>query len=358
MADRYSIDKGELLDARSDANLAVRLALGETHVIHETKEYLKKEGVDLDVLVLHSNKRVLRSATTFLVKNLPYNTTFSELRKLFGKYGELGRILLPPSKAIALVEYVNENDAKRAFRELSFSRFHHVPLFLEWAPQMVFTSVLQDSSDSVKDSSSIKEESVADQMTATQQKTKEPKGASEMDAEDVEKSKSSIKSKLVTDLEKEEIENTDLPTLFVKNLNFETTEKDMRAFVLRHLPSSNPKALRSCKIATKKDKKGKVLSLGYGFLEFFDREVAIHVIKSMQNKQLDGHALELKFSHSQKRPESDSKKKKSSSAVPTKPASPKLLIRNLAFEATKAEITTLFGYLVSLYNRIGVFVFL
>lgn len=53
-------------------------------------------------------------------------------------------------------------------------------------------------------------------------------------------------------------------TLFVKNLNFETTEDDFRAYFERCV------AIRSARIATKKDPKhsGQVLSMGFGFVEF------------------------------------------------------------------------------------------
>lgn len=39
----------------------------------------------------------VRSKTVILVKNLPARTTASELREKFQKFGELGRVVLPPS---------------------------------------------------------------------------------------------------------------------------------------------------------------------------------------------------------------------------------------------------------------------
>lgn len=44
-----------------------------------------------------SSPGVQRSKTTFLVKNLPARTTAQELVDLFCKFGELGRVVLPPS---------------------------------------------------------------------------------------------------------------------------------------------------------------------------------------------------------------------------------------------------------------------
>lgn len=38
-----------------------------------------------------------RSRTVILVKNLPAKTTAAEIRDIFAKFGELGRVVLPPS---------------------------------------------------------------------------------------------------------------------------------------------------------------------------------------------------------------------------------------------------------------------
>lgn len=44
-----------------------------------------------------STPGVQRSKTVFLVKNLPARTKAQELVELFNKFGELGRVVLPPS---------------------------------------------------------------------------------------------------------------------------------------------------------------------------------------------------------------------------------------------------------------------
>lgn len=49
MADKYSSNKSEVLDIQSKGGLALRMALGETQVVAETKEFLLKHGVKLDV---------------------------------------------------------------------------------------------------------------------------------------------------------------------------------------------------------------------------------------------------------------------------------------------------------------------
>lgn len=74
--------------------MAVRLAVGETQLLRENKEYFEEEGVDLSALESSKGKGVgkgaeLRSSTVILVKNLPYSTQASELAKRFGAFGDV-----------------------------------------------------------------------------------------------------------------------------------------------------------------------------------------------------------------------------------------------------------------------------
>jgi len=64
------------------------MALGETHVIAMTKRALGEAGVNVDALEsaaaasgkAAAQKRVKRSATALLVKNLPYTASEMELQ--------------------------------------------------------------------------------------------------------------------------------------------------------------------------------------------------------------------------------------------------------------------------------------
>lgn len=49
MAQQYNTTKGSILDDASSRSLAVRMALGETQVVTETRKFLVSEGVKLDV---------------------------------------------------------------------------------------------------------------------------------------------------------------------------------------------------------------------------------------------------------------------------------------------------------------------
>lgn len=79
-----------------------------------------------------------RSKTVILVKNLDAQVNVEEIRELFSPFGELGRVLLPPRGVTAVVEFLEPTEAKVAFRNLAYSKFRHIPLYLEWAPVNVF----------------------------------------------------------------------------------------------------------------------------------------------------------------------------------------------------------------------------
>ena len=62
------------------------------------------------------------------------------MQELFGGFGELLRLVLPPTKTLALVEYAESADARRAFKSLAYKRFQNIPLYLEWAPAEIFNA--------------------------------------------------------------------------------------------------------------------------------------------------------------------------------------------------------------------------
>ena len=278
--------------------MAVKLALAETHVINDTKAYLEEEGVSLSSF---QTKRRDQSKTVILVKNLPASTTDFDLQSLFEPFGSLGRVLLPPAKTLALVEFLEPNEAKVAFRKLAYSKFKSVPLFLEWAPADTFSSAYDPTVPKIQ-----------------KVQVEVPKNAS-----------TAIK---LPDSDSE-TETTPVATLFVKNLNFDTTP-DLLKSHFSHLSG-----LRSVRIPTKMDKGGKPLSLGYGFLEFESKEDALTCIKTMQNSELQGHVLSLKFSNASTPSGSSLSRPRQS---PNAQKSQKLIIRNIPFEATKKDIQSLF----------------
>ncbi|RCI01220.1 Multiple RNA-binding domain-containing protein 1 [Rhizopus azygosporus] len=295
IADRLGISKSDVLNADAN-NMAVRLALAETQIVNETKEFFEKHGIVLD-----SFGKKERSETIILVKNIPYGTTEDEMRELFGKYGELGRVLMPPAKTIAVVEFLEPSEARNAFKALAYRRFKDSLIYLEKAPSGLFKDKFVRG-DAKQDKKEEKEEEIE----------QKPKSATELLGAD------------------EDNANDDITSVFVKNLNFNTTIESLRnAF-------KGIEGYRSSRINVKPDPKnpGKTLSMGYGFIEFNNKANAEKAIKAMQGYMLDDHALDLKLSHH--KTSTSTKKSKT-------PDTTKIIVRNVPFEATAKDLRELFS---------------
>merc|ERR1719183_1877376 len=113
--------------------MAVRLALGETHVIDRTKAALRDAGVNVAALEV-AVKPKERSKRAVLVKNIPHATEEADLHGLFSRFGDVHRLVLPETRTMALVELAEPTEARKAFKALAYAPFKGQPLFLEWAP--------------------------------------------------------------------------------------------------------------------------------------------------------------------------------------------------------------------------------
>lgn len=130
----------------------------------------------------------------------------------------------------------------------------------------------------------------------------------------------------------EDVVDEESVTIYVKNLNFSTTDEQLSNFF------AEVGQVRSAVVSKKKDMKNpnQMLSMGYGFVEFYKKEDAIKAMKNFQGKVLDNHALVLKLSTQTKKEE---KKKKTQNT--SLPQTSKIIIRNLPFEATKKDLQQL-----------------
>jgi multiple RNA-binding domain-containing protein 1 len=163
-------------------------------------------------------------------------------------------------------------------------------------------------------------------------------------------------------------------TLFVKNVAWATSEEGLREMFTAVGP------VRTVRIPTRRNPKHRPgdalqpehLSMGYAFVEFRDKDAAGRALRTLQGKVLDGHALQLKVSHSGggkggAEGEGDdaaaapaakkARKDGGAAAASAGVAAPggaklsvaqleratKLVVRNLAFEATKRDISELFA---------------
>ena len=176
MAKKLGVEKSSLMD-RDSSNMAVNLAKSETIIINQTKSWMKEQGIDLDMLDKIPRKECKRSRTTLLVKNIPFTTKEKDLSEIFGRYGELKRIEISPFNTLAIVEYVSAMQAQAAAKNLAYYKVNYImPIYLEFAPDGL-----------------IQAESKPDKQEA------EPEEPADED-------------------------NSRTKTVFIKNLNFTTTE--------------------------------------------------------------------------------------------------------------------------------------
>ena len=278
------------MDTESSTSIAVRMALAETEIVNETKEFLKKSGIDVDCLT-NTDAKIKRSKSVILVKNLPFGTTADEIDILFSPFGTLGRVLMPKYGITGVVEFLSESQAKNAFGKLAYSKFKHLPLYLEWAPVQIFTK--ESDEQNVENEQNPKEESAQF-------------------------------------------------TVYVKNLNFSTQEKALEEVFRKFNPIQtsitkrrNPNNLKEMQ------------SMGFGFVKFADFLSAKNAILEKQGCEVDEHKLEIslaKLRIENKMP----LPKKSSVTTPIKDSANVLVIKNIPFEASKAEVYAIFSRFGSL----------
>lgn len=142
LSSRFNVKKSDLIaDSNAKDSIAVRMALGETQIVNETKKFLEDNGINLDAFgeeETTESKRKTRSKTVILVKNLPIGIEGALIRSLFSRYGSVTKVILPLHGVTAIVEFQEEVEAKKAFDGLINYKLNHVPIYLEWAPLDVF----------------------------------------------------------------------------------------------------------------------------------------------------------------------------------------------------------------------------
>jgi len=289
---RLGIEKTEFLDHEVSSSLAVRMALGETHVVSETKTQLLQDGVNVSVLE-NANKKTPRSNSVILIKNISHECNAEELRRLFSKHGDIVRVVLPATRTIALIEFHHPNEAKTAFRSLAYTRLYDTPLFLEWAPDGIFEGPPAPAAVSQSLPSSA------------------PNAAMLPSAQSG-------------------------GTVFVKNLSFSTSSERLR----QHCENLGIPSKAASIVAHKGGEKNG-LSRGYGFVEFDSVATASKMLVKLHGSKLDGHALEAKLS-TRASASFDEPGLISSSASMQSQANTKLVLKNVPFEATKKELYELF----------------
>ncbi|VTJ91495.1 Hypothetical predicted protein, partial [Marmota monax] len=126
-----------VVTSRDQGHCGRALALWETQLVQEVRRFLIDNGVSLDSFSQAAEKQ---RKTVILAKNLPAGTLAAELQETFGRFGSLGCVLLCEGGVTVIMEFLEPLEARKAFRHLAYSKFHHVPLYLEWAPVGIFSS--------------------------------------------------------------------------------------------------------------------------------------------------------------------------------------------------------------------------
>ena len=288
VASEYGLTKQDLMSREVD-NPSVKISLAETKIINETKEYLKENGINISIFET-SRKSIQRSRDTVIIKNLPKDTNKNKLTELFNRYGFVNKLILPTNRSICIAQFRNIDHAANVFSKLSGYMYQGVPLYLEYAPVNLFV-----------------EEKVEGMVE-------------ENGKEDVEQHKNI----LLEDVQNEDVKNR---TVYIKNLNFNTTEDQVDRF----LKDNGFSSFKYVKIIFKNDR-----SCGYGFIEFNQVEEAEKALRVLNMKILDGHKLELSISRG---PHTDNATKRKE-RLELNPSN-KIIVRNIDFAASKKELREL-----------------
>lgn len=344
-----NLSKGEIFNVKenlSSGKAAVRLALGETQVIDENDTYFKNHGICFHATQNNSsstNDPQKRSKRHILIKNLPFDTHLQDIQKLCyvgNKCENPKQILLAPSRTTCVLEYEKNGDAKRFFRERAYRRFKAVPLYLEWLSLNAFVNPdKDDDKDKVKD----KEHTTDDNHTTL-------------------------------DLDFSQYSQV---TLYIKNLNFDTTETQLCDTFETLLGGTRVKErlvhVRSVRIPTKtlaishrmsfmnndKNKEddassSRQVSMGFGFVECAldkdDTTEANKLLQKVLNQPIivDGHTLEFQISKTN--PINTITESSNDTTAKTETQNTKLMVRNVPFQANKADLLQLFGVFGHLKN--------
>ncbi|MEW5307701.1 MAG: hypothetical protein WDW36_010079 [Sanguina aurantia] len=395
VAAHYGVTKSELLD-RGSSDLPVRMALGEAHVLAATKSALQEAGVAIDRLEAaaaasgkaSAHVSVARSTCVLLVKNLPYSTDEAELSALFSRMGPLGRLVLPPTKTLAIVEYLEASHARSAFKALAYKKFQHVPLYLEWAPAHIFevdapptptpappakaaavvvvaaAAAVQPQAAAVpvaakaavgaaaaaakQEAAGVAGKAKAVAVAAAPVGKAAPVSMAELTAPSSSSAAAATAGSSAA--EAGDDDGSAQGTLYIKNLAFATTDESLKKHFDK-IVSSLGGTLHSARVSRRKGPDGGLLSCGYGFVEVAPQDVAALVIKKLQGSVLDKHKLVLQLSQ-RKAPAANTTaataaapaaSKSAAGPASSSTAAAKLVVRNLAFEATRKEVAALFA---------------
>ncbi|KAK2198358.1 bifunctional RNA-binding domain superfamily/Nucleotide-binding alpha-beta plait domain superfamily/RNA recognition motif domain [Babesia duncani] len=288
VATNLKLDRRDLL---GDEDAAVNAAIAETNILGELTQWLEFQGVDVSVRGHPST----RSNDTIIIKNISSKIQEADILAEFSKFGTLVRFSLSPHNLMGIAQYLLESNARTAFTGLAYKCIAGAPLYLEWAPLGLFKS---DAKPPTLLLSHNEPEQLVEEETVTTPST-----------------------------------GTSLHcSIYLKNLNFGTRKEDLE----RHFSCCNGYISSTVVL-----KDGGTLSTGFGFVEFDTIEAAKDAIRAKSGLVIDGRSIEMSIS------DANVKATKPTLGSGTKrrqlQATQKLVVKNLAFQATPNELKRLFG---------------
>jgi multiple RNA-binding domain-containing protein 1 len=313
----------------------VRAAVAEAHVTAEARKVLGAEGINFDLLsgdrALHCN----RSDTTILVKHIAAGVTLPQLTALFAACGTLDAVAAPSDLSIALVRFADAAKAQVAFQRLAYKKLRNSPIFLEWAPIGSFNDDDEEPS--------------ADDGFGGLQHGKNKKRTAD------EEAAAAAAAEL----------NSNAPrtvhTVYITNLPFGVTEASFREFLADSVP----------KIAARPELVAKLslmASKGRAYVTVADAATEAMIISKLDGKNFQGRTLSAQMSKSDDSgagvvatlPAAAAGSSGAAAAASSSSSSGggasaganacppgrdplKLIVKNLPFEATEADLRKLFA---------------
>ena len=154
------------------------------------------------------------------------------------------------NSVIAIVTFSIPSEAKRAFNHLSYRKYQHIPLYLEYLPIDLWS------------------EGMIDGMVWWIEYEKEKQSVESEKKESEEKQSTTSQKRDAPDEE----DDGDSTTLYIKNLNWKTTEQSIRKMF------GKVDGLKTVVLPQKKGPNGENLPLGFGFVVYENRQQALKAL--------------------------------------------------------------------------------
>ncbi|GFE54500.1 RNA recognition motif domain containing protein [Babesia ovis] len=326
------LEKKEVMD---ENYAAVNVALTETLVLNELTKWLDQQGIDYQQFQIkqvtsgdqsdvdgqsgdsnsteldeHGMHKVHRSDDTIIIKNLPREAADTDLVEMFSKYGQLMRLAISPYNVMGIVQFLEPKAASIAFKNLAYKPYGGLPMYLEWAPVKLFH-----------------EGAPVPALPTRKAESGYPDGTGKITE------KAASVEKATNDANVDEPEDIELvPTnvsIYIKNLHFRTRNDALK----NHFGTC--KGYVTSKVVMKDND---TLSRGFGFVEFDSLANAKAAIRAKTGLLIDGKVIEMSIAKRMDKPVAEIAENKLMKATT------KIIVKNLAFQATKQDLHKMFSF--------------